>query len=124
MERIRNQKVPTLLVVKCLLAGYVITGGLLFLLAFILYQFQVSAEIVSIGIVIIYCISNFLIGFFIGKKMESRKFLWGLCIGVLYFIVLAVISVCMNQEFKDMGSNFLTSFLLCAGSGMLGGMLS
>lgn len=43
--------------------------------------------------------------------------------GVAYFFVLMIVSLIVNQSFKDVASNFFTVFLLCAGGGTLGGML-
>ena len=44
--------------------------------------------------------------------------------GVLYFIVLAGVSFAVNRSIQEVANNFVTVFLLCAGSGMLGGMVS
>ena len=46
-------------------------------------------------------------GFMTGKRMGSRKFLWGLAVGLAYFAVMALISLAVNHEFKDLGTHFL-----------------
>lgn len=111
-------------ILKCLLGAYVVTGGFLLLLALLLYRFQLKESVVAVGIIVIYVISTFLSGMLVGKKMGNRKFLWGLLMGVLYFCVLAAVSLLVNHSLKDISSNFFTTFLICAGSGMLGGMVS
>ncbi|MBQ8592054.1 MAG: TIGR04086 family membrane protein [Lachnospiraceae bacterium] len=109
---------------KTLLFSYIMTGGLLLLLAFMLYQFKLQETIVSIGIIFIYIISTFLAGFITGKKFGEKKFIWGLVVGSAYFIILLIVSLCVNQGVADIANDLFTTFLMCAGSGMLGGMLS
>lgn len=111
-------------ILKCLLISYLLTTGLLLLLALMLYRFDLSEKTVSICIIGIYIIITFLAGFLAGKREGSRKFLWGLLMGGLYFTVLIVISLVINQGMNDVSGNFFTVLTLCCGSGMLGGMLS
>lgn len=109
---------------KCLLAAYVLTAGLLLLLALMLYRFGLGEKVVNIAIIAIYVLVTFLTGFIAGKRVGAKKFLWGLLMGVLYFVVLALVSLIVNRSIQDVASNFITVFLLCAGGGMLGGMVS
>lgn len=111
-------------VLKNLLISYILTAGLLLLLALMLYRFSLTEKIVSLCITLIYILVTFLAGFLSGKKEGSKKFLWGLLMGCLYFLVLAVISLIVNKGIANLTGNFVTVLLLCAGSGMLGGMLS
>ena len=105
-----------------LLTGYVISGILLLLLAFFLYRFQLNESVVKIGIIIVYMVSTFAIGFLAGKKAKNKKFLWGFLMGVGYYLVLALMSLIMHSA--GSGVELATTFLLCAGGGTLGGMLS
>lgn len=109
---------------KCLLFSYVLTAGLLLLLALLLYRFSLQEKVVNVCIILVYIAVTFLAGLITGKKAGSRRFLWGLLMGVLYFVVLAMVSLIVNRSIQDVASNFVTVFLLCAGSGMLGGMVS
>ena len=113
-----------LFMMKCLLFSYVLTAGLLLLLALLLYRFSLQENVVNIGIIAIYIAVTFLAGLIVGKRAESRKFLWGLWMGVMYFAVLAMVSLAVNRSIADVATNFATVFGLCAGSGMLGGMVS
>ena len=113
-----------LFIMKCLLFSYVLTAGLLLLLALLLYRFSLQEKIVNIGIIVIYIAVTFLAGLLAGKRAGSRKFLWGLCMGTLYFAVLALVSLAVNRSIEDVATKFVTVFCLCAGSGMLGGMLA
>ena len=109
---------------KCLLVSYVLTAGLLLLLALMLYRFGLKENIVNICIIAIYVIVTFLAGMMVGKRVQSKRFLWGFLMGILYFAVLAAVSLAVNRSIQDVANNCVTVFLLCAGSGMLGGMVS
>ena len=111
-------------ILKCLLFSYLLTTGLLLLLALMLYRFGLSEQIVSICIIAIYVIVTFLAGLIAGKREGNRKFLWGLLIGTLYFLVLLIVSLMVNYGMSSITGNFFTVLMLCAGSGMLGGMVS
>lgn len=111
-------------ILKCLLLSYLLTTGLLLLVALLLYRFDLSEKVVSGCIVGIYIIVTFLAGFLAGKREGSQKFLWGLLLGGLYFLILTVISLIVNHGMNEVSGNFFTVLILCCGSGMLGGMLS
>lgn len=112
------------IVAKCLLVSYLLTGGALLLLALLLYRFQLSEQLVNIGIIVIYAAACILAGLLAGKCMRDRRFLWGLLLGVLYFVILALLTLIVNHGFQDMGNHFFTTLMICSGSGMLGGMVS
>lgn len=112
------------MVLKALLAAYVITGLLLLLLAFLLLKFQLKEGVISVGILIIYVLSCFIGGFIIGKKTGEKKYLWGLLLGASYFVLLTVISLLVNKELQSEVGNFFTVFCMCLGSSALGGMVS
>lgn len=116
-----SQVIP---IIKALLASYIVTGILLFLLTFLLYKFDWDEQKVTAGIVVIYVLSTFVGGFILGKLKRVRKFLWGLIMGLLYFLLLFLISFGIYRSFDGNGTNVLTTLLLCAGGGMLGGMLA
>lgn len=111
-------------ILKSLLISYLLTAGLLLLLALLLYKFSLTEKIVSLCITGIYILVTFLAGFLAGKKEGSRKFLWGLLMGCLYFLILTVVSLIVNHSISNFSASFFTVLALCAGSGMLGGMVS
>ncbi len=111
-------------ILKCLLLSYLLTTGFLLLLALLLYRFGLSEKIVSVCIIAIYIIVTFFAGFLTGKREGNRKFLWGLMMGSLYFLILIVVSLIVNHGLTGISGNFFTVLVLCAGSGMLGGMVS
>lgn len=110
--------------IKSLLCAYVVTGIFLLILTLLLYKMGLSEENVNAGITLIYVISTFAGGFVMGKLTGSRKFLWGLLAGILYFLLLVLISLGLYHSLQSEISGLITTFLLCAGGGMLGGMIA
>lgn len=110
-------------IIKCMLGAYILTAGLLLLLAFLLYRFGLSEKVVSVCIIAVYILVTFFAGLLSGKRAGKRKYLWGLAMGVLYFGILTVVSLVVNKGLEDVAGNMMTVFFLCAGSGMLGGMI-
>lgn len=123
MEK-RNHIERGLFLLKCLSIAYILTVVLLALLALLVYRFALSEKLVSLVIIAIYVGTTFFGGWIAGKRLQKRKFLWGLLVGSLYFVVLAVLSLLVNHSFQDVAVNFFTVLALCAGGGMLGGMFS
>lgn len=109
---------------KSLLCAYIVTGILLLILTLLLYKAGLSEENINVGIILTYVISTFSGGFVIGKLTGARKFLWGLLLGVVYFLLLTLISLGIYHSLQSDLMNLTTTFLLCAGGGMLGGMIS
>ncbi len=125
MEKKTNEgEFPVFFLLKTLLFSYIVTGLLLALLAFLLYRAGLGEKAVAIAIIAIYVVASFLGGFVAGKKQKTRKFLWGLVMGVAYFVVLAAVSLAAGEGGLTFGNSFFTTLVLCAGGGMLGGMLS
>ncbi len=111
-------------IVKALLASYIVTGLMLLFLAGLLYRFRLDEGKIQIGIIVTYILSCFLGGFLAGKMMRTRKFLWGVLLGLFYFLIITLVSLAVNRTLQDGSGSFVTTFLLCMGGGMLGGMLS
>ena len=122
MERVSTpKKIPVIFLLKCLLFSYILTAALLLLLAFLLYKAGLTEKIVSIAIIAIYVGATFFAGLLAGK---SRRFLWGLLMGSAYFLVLVLVSLAVNHSVGEFTDSFLTTLVLCAAGGMLGGMMS
>lgn len=109
---------------KILLTMYAVTAVLLFLLAFFVQQFGWESGVISVGISVVYVISCFWGGFLSGKVQRSKKFIWGILMGLMYVIVMLVITFVVKAGFGSGGRDFVMNLLLCLGGGMLGGMVS
>lgn len=110
--------------IKCVLLSCILTVLLLLFLSFLLLKFDLSESFIGIGITCVYVISIIIGGFFAGKLFYSRKFFWGFLLGVLYFLLLALISLGVNKAFVNDPTHFVSVLFMCGLSGMLGGMLS
>ena len=109
---------------KTLFFSYLLTGILLFALSFILYKLRLSNTQIQTGIYLIYVLSCTLSGFLAGKRMKTRRFLWGMLMGALYFIVLFIISSLAGKPMESGFSHLLLVFSICLAGGTAGGMLS
>ncbi|MDE6914553.1 MAG: TIGR04086 family membrane protein [Lachnospiraceae bacterium] len=108
---------------KCLLAAYLITGVMLVAVAGLLYKFSLGENVVDVGIIVVYCISSLLAGLFFSKGAMSRRFLWGMAAGAVYFLIICAVTFAVERQVHLMSSSCITTLLICTGSGMLGGML-
>ncbi|MGN0168314.1 MAG: TIGR04086 family membrane protein [Acetatifactor sp.] len=125
MEQTKGQGgLPIAFLLKSLLFSYILTGILLALLACLLYKAGLDEKAVSAAIIVIYVGATFFAGFMAGKKLQNRRFLWGLMEGCAYFVILVILSLLAGGDGGGMGHSFLTTFVLCGAGGMLGGMLS
>lgn len=124
MNKKEMEKSSAMPVLVDLVAMYIITGLLLAALAALLGRVEMTDAAVSIAIIAAYIISCFAGGFFIGKKKKTRKYLWGICVGVFYFLVLFLGNLVVNRGLDGQLVHMLATAVLCVLSGMAGGMLS
>lgn len=124
MEKKLRRDSKVMWVLKSLLVSYIITGILLLVLTLLLYKFDFDEQKISFGIIAVYVLSTLAGGFVLGKFAKVRKFIWGLSLGVAYFALLLLISIGVYRSLQGGNANILTTFVLCAGGGMMGGMLS
>lgn len=113
-----------LFILKILVMMYIITGVILVVLAGIMYKTSAGSSFVSGGLIFTYIFSTFAGGFITGKKKRKQKYLWGLGMGILYFVVLFAISLLMQKGIDIQQTKAVSTFFMCAIGGMLGGMIS
>ena len=124
MNKVINQNAKALVLLKGLLFSYIITAFMLLILAFIMLKLDTPSIVISGGINLAYIISAFAGGFFAGRRIEQKKFIWGMLLGLLYFVVLLLVSLMMNRVSPLPVGNMITVFVISVLSGMLGGMIS
>ena len=110
--------------IKSLLASYIVIGILLLVLTFFMYKFELNEKIVSAAIVGIYVVSTLIGGMIIGKLTKSKRYLWGMVLGIVYFVLLLLITLGVYRTLNGDSVSIVTSLILCAGGGMTGGMIS
>lgn len=111
-------------IVRALIVAYVVTGVLLFVLAFLMYKLGISEQAVNFGVTFIYILATGVAGIFVGKSMKQRKFLWGCLVGLLYVCIIFLTSIAITGGIAMILGDGFSTLLLCMGGGMLGGMLS
>ena len=124
MDKAFRQNTKMIYLLEGLLFSYIITAFVLLLLSFLMLKLDLSSTVISGGINFVYILSAFSGGFFVGKKTEQKKFLWGLAMGIFYFVVLMLVSILMNRVSPLPMGGFFVVFIISSLSGMLGGMIS
>ena len=124
MEQRLGKSPKIMWMIKALLASYIMTGILLLILTFFMYKFELNEKIVSAAIVGIYVVSTLIGGVIIGKLTKSKRYLWGMVLGILYFVLLLLITLGVYRTLNGDSVSIVTSLILCAGGGMTGGMIS
>lgn len=109
---------------KVLILEAVISLVLLCVFALVLQKLQPAESTIAMGIKLLYVIVNLIGGLLIGKIMLQKKFLWGALTGVIYFVIISLLSFVVHGGFYVDLENALTICLLCVAGGMTGGMLS
>ena len=87
--------------IKSLLASYIVTGILLLVLTFFMYKFELNEKIVSAAIVGIYVVSTLIGGMIIGKLTKSKRYLWGMVLGIIYFVLLLLITLGVYRTLNE-----------------------
>lgn len=90
----------------------------------LVWKMDGGSNILSIGVILTYILSNILGGFLVGKMMGQQKFFWGVVIGAVYFLVLLVVGVLLMDTKFSGNMQIVSSAMMCVISGMLGGMLA
>lgn len=111
-------------VIRTLIITYIISGILLSALAFALYKFRLPESQVNLGVSAVYVLSCLAGGFLSGKAMKTRRFLWGLITGLLYFAFLFLMSCLQDAGITSDMVHIAAVLAMCSLSGMAGGMLS
>ncbi|MBQ7775985.1 MAG: TIGR04086 family membrane protein [Lachnospiraceae bacterium] len=124
ITRRQETGIPWMNLLMYIFCSFVVTMVILLVMALLLYKMKLSEQIISAGIIITYAVSCFVGGFLAGKKLKQKRYIWGLLMGIAYYFVLLIVSVVMNGSFKEVTDSLFTTLILCAGGGMLGGMLS
>ena len=102
--------------------AWLITAALLLTMAFVMWKFQPDMGKMQLGIYGIYVLSCLFAGRYTGKRGAHRKFLWGMCSGMLYFGILDAVSVLSKRTVQPDALHRVLAFVFCTAGGMLGGM--
>ena len=102
-------------------SSVVVTILFLVVIAVLMLKAGLGEDTVSKLMIAGYVLAPAVGGFLLGKKRKVNRFLWGLCVGCVYFVLYALLAVCMKDV--PMGDIMWVAIPMCLG-GMAGGMLS
>ena len=100
MEQTMSKNAKPLLMMKALVLAYAVTGILLLLLAYLLYKMGLGESQVNLGIMVIYIVSSLLGGFYLGKKIKVRRFVWGMGVGSGYALLLIAVTFLTEHHMR------------------------
>lgn len=109
---------------KTLLISYILTALLLGGLTLLMYRAKLGASEAAWGVKVIYLLTCAVGGYLTGRRVGSRRLLWGLLSGVLYFVVLAIVSLLMGAGFQGEGRQIMTVLVACLAGSAVGAFLS
>ena len=123
-ERTTKTAPPTAIwMLKILLAMYLVSGLLLVILTVLVSRLEQEELVANVGVIVVYVVSCALGGFLAGRMRGERKFLWGMLLGAVYFVILPAVSLVISGGELPDWMHLVTTMAICAGSGMAGGML-
>ena len=111
-------------VAKTIVVTAIVTIVLLMVLALLLLKAGLEDKTVLIGIGVIYFAANMAGGFIIGKVKEKRRFIWGIAVGVTYFLILSLVSFLVTGQVYQGDMPVIAGLLCCVGGGFVGGIIS
>lgn len=117
-----NPRLVITALLKSVIAGYVFTFIFILIFSYIVYKFDFSASQVNIGTIVITILATFISGLFAAKIMRKNGWMYGLITGVIYFIILIVVSLIINDN-STISQEAITLFFICIGGSTLGGMI-
>lgn len=101
-----------------------VTVLLLLILAFLLLQLQWDVQKTELAILAVYLFSTVAGGWFTGRGVQKKKFLFGALTGGIYFLLLLALSAMSEPGMHASVSAGTRTCFLCLAGGMFGGMLS
>lgn len=107
---------------KAMVLSCMVSVLLIVVTAFVMLKTGFSLNSAKVISGIIYFMSSFSAGFVMGKVMETRKYIWGICCGVTYFLIIFALSAVMEGG-AAIGIGVFTAFIISITGGMLGGMV-
>lgn len=98
-----------------------LTAVILFVSSGIIWKYAYDEKAISAVVIGTYIVVNIVGGIVAGKLFKKNKFLWGLAAGITYFSVLLLFGIVVFKTGTP-GINTIVNALICAVSGMTGGM--
>ncbi len=116
----KNSQIASL--VNGVMIAYAITCLVFITYALLITYSSFTGENVSIVVTVTSLISVIVAGYDAAKGAKSHGWLWGMCAGLVYALILAFIGAWLNRGFVFDGRTFILIILSIAGGG-LGGVV-
>lgn len=110
--------------VKPVLTEALITVLALLLLAFLMLRQGWENEMLKRCVFAVYGLACLLGGCQAGRAASRRKYLWGMGYGVIYFLLLCLLSLAAGNGAQAEMSKVWQILAVCGAGGMVGGMIS
>ena len=73
---------------------------------------MVSGNVISIGIYVTYGLSALCGGLILGKGMQHSRLVWGVLYGIIYFLILCVVSIILSKMcIRDRDNNAAVNYI-------------
>ena len=109
---------------KALVFASIFTLLVLLFTALLMYKVDLSMDTAGYVLMLAYIGAPFLGALYLGKKVVEKRYLWGLFVGVCYFLLFLVFSLCMGGVEQLNWPAELRVLLMALAGGVFGGMLS
>ena len=123
----RNRNNPVLNYLKMFftttVSAVLATAVLLLLAAVLLDKLGLTESQARYIVYEVYLVTARAAGMIAGKWQRERKFMWGALAGIVWFLIVLIISLCFGSAPLDTGQLFPAAVCM-VGGGMLGGMLA
>ena len=108
-----------------LTVAIVTTILLLLLVTALVYNTNVSGTVSGILLVAIYVLAPFSGAFVLGKMVKQKRFLWGLLLAGVYFVIFVIVSrLSASADGMPGVRDYIEVLLAVLPGGILGGMFS
>ena len=109
---------------KSLIFASVFTLLILLFTALLMYKADISMDTAGYVLMLAYIGAPFLGALYLGKKVVEKRYLWGLIVGVCYFLFFLLFSLAMGGVEQLNWTAEVRVLLMALAGGVLGGMLS
>lgn len=119
-----TKKSAVLCLLKSVLLAYVLTGLLILAGGWISYKMDLSDKILNLMVIFIYICVNMFSGIYMGRKLQNKRYIWGMLAGLSYAAILIIISIVVPGGTSGIDLDGICAILLCMAGGSLGGIVS
>ena len=106
-----------------LFAALILTLSTLFL-AFLMMKTGWGDSVMFPLLIACFCLSSFIGGRYFAKHAESKRFIWGILFGTVFFALYLIINYFLSENTVLLSENAMTFLLAAVGAACVGGMLS